>query len=841
MAQMIQRTWLGVLLATIAIPCDGRDIVVDTHGGGDHRSVSQAISHARPGDVVTILPGVYREEVLVEGKQGTAEQPIVVRADPDAPPGAVVIDGSRVVPADGWRRFTSERFGVGEIHNIWWTRHDPDKDCTGNELMQNCYPYQLHPGWYVWDGSRGGSARWGTCQLFKNGARLQIVPSHPRAGLMADLSHADSEETQSEDYITASCPKFLKANQWIWYDDGRTDGSDEDAEPVVHPAELQHRIFVRLPEGQTPRDVELAYTVRSTGISLSGCLHLTFRGLCVRRALTGVSVARDSRGIRLQNLIVEGFGGGRKFYYASAPNEHIYSSGTGVQIHSSSCEITGCLIQNGRTCGISAWGKRDPQQQLSVRYCTIRNIGPHVWGGGWAHGKGKGIGTGNFHNVLIAENVIQDCADSGYWADGGSDDRNIKVIGNRFQNCRNIGIFSEMSIAEILVAYNSVFGGDRCFRIGPISRHSRIIGNLFAGGRVGGTTGVMKSRMQGRTDTIDRFALAGNVFADCRYACFVWTDDALLSPHFYWARNVWHAGETARAEGPFILDWRPQDLEGMWAVLRPTDKFLAAGQHSRFVEACPLEKVRDEEYRVHPDPAELVTDDLLKDLVAKGFLTGEDMALLAAWHPRRMVAAVESSLPMAPCSPALLGLPEDWQGPGSPLADALAAKPEYRNRMAAGSPIRINVGYTWEETIDRQGNTWLPDQIFERGGYGYIGDSLLGRPRQVLGDVDIHETQNDEIYRTGRTQLTHYLITVPDGTYDVVLHFAHLVQGRLWQPTVDIKIERKTVLQGLSTDGLERLHAASRRFERIAVADGLLDIELTQSDIALCGVEIFRR
>lgn len=752
-----------------------------------------------------------------------------------------MIDGSRIARADRWQRFTSEHFGVNESHNIWWTRHDPGKDCTGNELMQNCYPYHLHPGWYVWDGSPGGSARWGTCQLFKNGVPLQIVPGHPRAGLMADLFHADSEETQSEDYITASCPKFLKANQWIWYDDGRTDGSDADAEPVVHPVELQHRIFVRLPEGETPRDVELAYTVRSVGISISGCSHLTLRGMRIRGALTGVSVTRDSRGIRLQNLIVEAFGGGRKFFYASAPNQHIYNSGTGIQIHSSSCEITGCLIQNGRTCGISAWGKRDPQQRLSIRYCTIRNIGPHVWGGGWAHGKGKGIGTGNFHNVLIAENVIQYCSDSGYWADGGRDDRNIKLIANRFEDCRNIGIFSEMSIEEMLVAYNSVFGGDRCFRIGPISRHSRIIGNLFVGGRVGGTTGVMKSRMEGRTDTIDWFALAGNVFADCRYGCFVWTDDALLSSHFYWARNVWHAAETARTEGPFILDWRPKDLEGMWATLRPTGKFLAAGKHSRFVEASPVEKLQDKEYRVHPDPAQLVTDDLLKDLMDKGFLTGNDMALLEAWHPLRTDDHSKPSLPMAPLSPASLGLPEDWQGPGSPLAEMLPAEPEYRNRIALDSPLRINVGYSWERTIDYQGNIWLPDQIFKLGEYGYIGFSQLRRPRQVLSSVDIGETHNDEIYRTGRTQLTRYLITVPDGTYDVVLHFAHLVEGKLWHPTIDVKIEEDTVLRGLSAEDLDRLHAMNRRFEHNAVTDGVLDIELTPSDLALCGVEIFRR
>jgi hypothetical protein len=279
----------------------------------------------------------------------------------------------------------------------------------------------------------------------------------------------------------------------------------------------------------------------------------------------------------------------------------------------------------------------------------------------------------------------------------------------------------------------------------------------------------------------------------------------------------------------------------MWATLRPAGKFLAAGEHSRFVQSSPVEKLGKTEYRVHPDPAELVTDSLLKDLAARGFLTDDDVALLKAWHPHRRDDNAVSPLPMGPRSPTSLGLPEDWRGPGSPIAGVLSAEPGYRNRTASRFPLRINVGYVWEETVDRQGNTWLPDQIFERGGYGYIGESQLYRPQQVLSSVDIRGTQDDEIYRTGRTQLTRFLITVPDGAYDVVLHFAHLLEGRLWHPAIDVAIEGKTVLQGFSAEDLERLHVATRRFQQITVADGLLDIDLTPSDLALCGIEVFHR
>lgn len=606
-----------LVLALMAV--GAREIIVDPSGAGDFKTITEAVEAAQPGDVVTVRAGIYREEVRLQGKKGTAERPILIQADPEAPVGSVILDGSRSAPAGRWQRFVSSRYGVQERHGVWWTAHDPRSDCTGNELIESAWPYKLHKGGYLWDGSRGGSGRWATAQVFRGDRRLQIVPTHPRSGRMSDRAHADSEETQSEEYITAGHPKFLKPGQWIWYDDGRTDGSDEDEDTVPHPEELRHRIFVRLPAGEEPSG--LSYTVRTTCVSLSGCAYLTFRGLRLRRAVSGFSAGRECRRIRLQNLVVEEFGCGRKFYPCGGGiPEHLWSGGSGIVVRSGTYEITGCLIQNGVMSGISMWGKRNPDHEFRVLYCTIRNIGPHPWGGGWAHGKGKGIGTGMVDNVLVAKNVIQDCTNTGIWLDGGNGDRNIKIIGNRFKNCRNIGIFSETNIGEVLVAYNVVEGGDRGFRIGPISRRSRIIGNLFRGTKLGGTTGVYKSRMHGKTDTVDYFALAGNVFADCRHACFTWTDDALKSPHFYWDHNVWHTGSRAQREKPFILDWRPRSLNGMWKDIR-SSKFAAGGRHSRVVEERP-----------DLDPRSLVTDALLRDLQEKGFLSEEERRLLTSWR-----------------------------------------------------------------------------------------------------------------------------------------------------------------------------------------------------------------
>jgi len=814
------REWGIVLCFLSAVPCAGREIVVDGAGSADCLTIGEAIGKALPGDTITIRAGVYREEVYLEGKSGTAAKPIVIQSDPTAPPGSVVIDGSRTVSARKWYRFMSSRYGVHKNHNIWWTAHDPNMNCKGRELQQNARPYKLHKGWYDWDGSRGGTARWGACQLFKDGRQLQLVPHHPRAGKMSDLFHADSEETQAEDYITASNLKFLRQGQWIWYDDGRTDGADKDEEPVRHPLEIQHRIFVRLPEGKTPSDTDLSYTVRTTGISIEACSHITIHGLRIRRALTGVSVTKGCQGIRLQGLVIEQFGAGRKFYYSDVAKQHLYNAGAGIRVHTSSCEIVDCLIQNGMNCGVSAWGNRSSENRLKILFCTIRNIGPHIWGGGWAHGKGKGIGTGNFDNVLIAKNVIQNCTNCGYWIDGGSGDRNITVISNRFENCRGISIFSETHIEGVLVAYNVIDGVDRCFRIGPISRRSRLIGNIFRDARVGGTTGVMKSRMEGQTDTVDWFALVGNVFANCKYACFIWTDDALLSPHFYWDCNVWHAGERAHDAGPFIIDWRPKNLTEMWTALRPSGKFLAAGQHSQYFPKSPAKELASGKYKIEPDPVSLVTDEVLEDLTNKGFLTLDEQKLLKAW--RCDDEAVKMEMP----APASMSMPTGWEGPGSPRATLLPENPRYLNRRTAGPHIRINVGYLWGEVIDPVGNVWLPDQIFEESTYGYIGE---GRLQQLMPTVDISNTENDEIYRTGRTRVSHYVVTVPDGTYDVVLHFCNTVQEtKWWVPDMDVQIQGQPVLSGLAANEIGKFTALRKKFLGIQAEDGQIEISLCQ-------------
>lgn len=57
---------------------------------GQH--LQEAIDKAEPGDTIHLLPGVYDEPVVIEGKRGTPERPLVLLSD-----GCATLDGRRNV------------------------------------------------------------------------------------------------------------------------------------------------------------------------------------------------------------------------------------------------------------------------------------------------------------------------------------------------------------------------------------------------------------------------------------------------------------------------------------------------------------------------------------------------------------------------------------------------------------------------------------------------------------------------------------------------------------------------------------------------------------------------
>ena len=78
--------------------------------------------------------------------------------------------------------------------------------------------------------------------------------------------------------------------------------------------------------------------------------------------------------------------------------------------------------------------------------------------------------------------------------------------------------------------------------------------------------------------------------------------------------------------------------------------------------------------------------------------------------------------------------------------------------------IRIKTGVT-DGFTDNSGNAWLPDQ-------GFTDGETVERP-----NIAIANTTDQRIYRAERYSMTHFTQALPNGHYNVKLHFCETYDG----------------------------------------------------------------
>jgi len=151
---------------------------------------------------------------------------------------------------------------------------------------------------------------------------------------------------------------------------------------------------------------------------------------------------------------------------------------------------------------------------------------------------------------------------------------------------------------------------------------------------------------------------------------------------------------------------------------------------------------------------------------------------------------------------------------------------------------RINVG--GDRLIDSRGREWLADQIYQAGSYGYLGISGTFKTDEIIVG-----TNDQEIFQTERYKLFGYRIDVPNGHYQIVLHFAEIYHDKPGERLMDIKIENKLVEANLDIFAKTgRNKALSLTFNTqelgIPIVDRRIDIDLVnkQDDTKLSGIEI---
>jgi hypothetical protein len=181
-----------------------------------------------------------------------------------------------------------------------------------------------------------------------------------------------------------------------------------------------------------------------------------------------------------------------------------------------------------------------------------------------------------------------------------------------------------------------------------------------------------------------------------------------------------------------------------------------------------------------------------------------------------------------------------------PFADRAETAPRSRaypadvawilDELAAGNAIRINCGGA--EYRDARGCSWGRDRFF-------IGGTALRYFNAPMPGVDIAATDDDPLYRSmrffGATEPATYSIPLPQGSYQVTLHFAETFYHAKGCSQFDVLAEGAVVLAAFDP-AAAGVTTASRHTFTCTVADGVLDIEFraARDRATIAAIELTR-
>ncbi|OUJ70558.1 glycoside hydrolase family 2 TIM barrel-domain containing protein [Hymenobacter crusticola] len=180
--------------------------------------------------------------------------------------------------------------------------------------------------------------------------------------------------------------------------------------------------------------------------------------------------------------------------------------------------------------------------------------------------------------------------------------------------------------------------------------------------------------------------------------------------------------------------------------------------------------------------------------------------------------------------------------------------------------LNVSLGDPRYFTDPKLQQVWVPEQAYTPGGWGYVGGQVFKLPgsgRLPYGsDRNILGTDYDAIYETQRVGLTQFRLDVPDGEYEVTLHFAELEavpQGeqlvynlgngantaadKKASRSFDVLLNGQPVLSDLVTANyLQPLQAVSFKFP-VSAQQGrgiILDFKAKTGEAVLNGIQVKR-
>jgi len=133
--------------------------------------------------------------------------------------------------------------------------------------------------------------------------------------------------------------------------------------------------------------------------------------------------------------------------------------------------------------------------------------------------------------------------------------------------------------------------------------------------------------------------------------------------------------------------------------------------------------------------------------------------------------------------------------------------PTLTNQQLPFSDLHISLGDKRFYVNELTGEVWLPEQPYSPGGWGYIG----GKPFVMKGSTripygtgkNILGTGLDPVYQTQRVGIDSFRLDVPDGRYEVTLHFCELLS----------KKERAALANNLDAGAAANNHFSDRSFD----------------------------
>ena len=158
-------------------------------------------------------------------------------------------------------------------------------------------------------------------------------------------------------------------------------------------------------------------------------------------------------------------------------------------------------------------------------------------------------------------------------------------------------------------------------------------------------------------------------------------------------------------------------------------------------------------------------------------------------------------------------------------------------------PVRINVG--GGAHTDTLGNDWLAGgALTDLLSYGYVRfdlDPTLVGVRNLAPGLNVLGTDEDAIFASERFGMDAYAINLPNGSYDLTLHFAENFEQAPGQRVFNVFVEGVFVFQAL--DVLTEAgfnYALTKQVPNVQVTDGQLKIVLVPlaGEPYLNGVEV---